>query len=382
MQRICLNMIVKNESAVIERCLRSVLPHVHAWCIVDTGSTDNTVEIINRVASEFGVPGVLMNSPWVNFGHNRTEALRFAEVTAKEHNCDFFLFLDADEQLGSDTAPALEAMPDLPEDWKSNTLVFVNTHFGATEYDRAFMASTDTEWIWHGALHEFLTTNPVEPTHKTARLPISVGLWVNTDGARSKDPEKFLKDARLLQAEYDQNPLNTRTCFYLAQSYMDAGQPDRAFEYYQARTKLKGWSDEVWYSTLRLGDLSAILNPESSLPAEYYLRALIMEPGRLESLVRLSEFYSARQQWEQAYDFANLAVSKIVRGQYKTHGLFIDTSAVWKSYQQHYLSLFYTGNKKEAVENAVRFIGLVKSGIVKAPDYLLGNIEANIKLMQ
>jgi hypothetical protein len=40
--RICLNVIVKNESAAIARCLHSVLPHIHAWAIVDTGSTDGS----------------------------------------------------------------------------------------------------------------------------------------------------------------------------------------------------------------------------------------------------------------------------------------------------------------------------------------------------
>ncbi|HBD39264.1 MAG TPA: family 2 glycosyl transferase, partial [Cupriavidus sp.] len=44
--RICLSMIVKNEAAVIERCLRAVRPHIHAWAISDTGSTDGTQDII------------------------------------------------------------------------------------------------------------------------------------------------------------------------------------------------------------------------------------------------------------------------------------------------------------------------------------------------
>lgn len=43
-------IIVKNESEVIERCLRSSLQYMDTYCIVDTGSTDNTIEIIKRVA--------------------------------------------------------------------------------------------------------------------------------------------------------------------------------------------------------------------------------------------------------------------------------------------------------------------------------------------
>jgi len=43
---VCLNMIVKNESEVITRCLKSVLPLIDYWVISDTGSTDGTQKII------------------------------------------------------------------------------------------------------------------------------------------------------------------------------------------------------------------------------------------------------------------------------------------------------------------------------------------------
>lgn len=46
MQRIILLLMVKNESRIIERCLTAALPHVDAVSILDTGSTDNTVEIM------------------------------------------------------------------------------------------------------------------------------------------------------------------------------------------------------------------------------------------------------------------------------------------------------------------------------------------------
>ena len=55
--RICLNMIVKDEAHVIERCLASVIPHITSWCISDTGSTDNTIEVIENVMAKAGLPG-------------------------------------------------------------------------------------------------------------------------------------------------------------------------------------------------------------------------------------------------------------------------------------------------------------------------------------
>src|SRR5512146_2184990 len=93
--RICLSMIVKNEAAVIERCLRSVKPHVHAWAIADTGSNDGTQDIIRRFMAD--VPGELIERPWMDFATNRNEALELAGKFG-----DYALIIDADEVLETD----------------------------------------------------------------------------------------------------------------------------------------------------------------------------------------------------------------------------------------------------------------------------------------
>ena len=65
MKTLCLNMIVKNESHVIKRCLDSVKPIIDYWVIFDTGSTDGTQRIIQEVLKD--IPGQLHERPWVNF---------------------------------------------------------------------------------------------------------------------------------------------------------------------------------------------------------------------------------------------------------------------------------------------------------------------------
>lgn len=56
---ICLNMIVKNERAVIERCLQSVVKYIDYWVICDTGSTDGTQQKIQHFFQSNNVPGEL-----------------------------------------------------------------------------------------------------------------------------------------------------------------------------------------------------------------------------------------------------------------------------------------------------------------------------------
>jgi glycosyltransferase involved in cell wall biosynthesis len=76
---LCLVMIVKNEGDTMERCLRAVSPYIKYWVIVDTGSEDNTKEVINKTMEELGIPGELHERPWVNFEVNRTESLELAK---------------------------------------------------------------------------------------------------------------------------------------------------------------------------------------------------------------------------------------------------------------------------------------------------------------
>ena len=74
---ICLNMIVKDEAHIIENTLIKLLDKVKIdyWVISDTGSTDNTKEIIVDFFKQRGIPGELYDDAWQNFGHNRTMAL-------------------------------------------------------------------------------------------------------------------------------------------------------------------------------------------------------------------------------------------------------------------------------------------------------------------
>ena len=94
--KLALNMIVKNESKIIERLLISVLPIVDTYCICDTGSTDNTKEIIKGFFEKWDISGTIVEEEFIDFGYNRNYALQKCRETT---DCDYILFLDADMQL-------------------------------------------------------------------------------------------------------------------------------------------------------------------------------------------------------------------------------------------------------------------------------------------
>ena len=88
---LCLNMIVKNESLIITRLLDSVLSIIDCYCICDTGSTDNTVNVIIDYFTSKNIPGKIVNEPFKNFCHNRNFALQSCLGMS-----DHVLLLDAD----------------------------------------------------------------------------------------------------------------------------------------------------------------------------------------------------------------------------------------------------------------------------------------------
>jgi glycosyltransferase involved in cell wall biosynthesis len=88
-------MIVRNEAAVIRRCLASVKGIISHWIVCDTGSTDDTKQIVLEELN--GIPGTLYDDPWVDFGHNRSLAIARARGKA-----DYHLLLNADETLHLD----------------------------------------------------------------------------------------------------------------------------------------------------------------------------------------------------------------------------------------------------------------------------------------
>lgn len=319
-------MIVRDEAAVIERCLRSVRPAIDRWVIVDTGSTDDTPQ---RIAQSLaGVPGTLHHRPWRNFGHNRSEALELARAEG-----DYLLFIDADEQL--EVGAAFDAKT-LHE--PAYSLV---THFGDLIYDRVALVSSRLPWRWRGVLHEYLDAG------ESVRQPRVDGLAIHVtpDGARSRDPKKFEKDAAVLEAALREEPDNSRYTFYLAQSLRDAGELARALTVYQRRATQDGWEEEVWYALLQVARLQQALAAPSEQVLAAYLRAYENRPTRAEALVSLAGHLRQREQWPLAYLFAHAALELPL----PSDRLFVERDAyTWRRQDECALAAFYTGRRAEA----------------------------------
>lgn len=287
---ICLNMIIKDESKVIKRCLTSVKPLIDYWVIVDTGSTDGTQEIVKEFMKD--IPGELHETAWKNFEFNRNDALDRAR--GKAH---YLLIIDADETLS--TLPDFE-LPPLQHDF-----YHIITKFGGTEYGRVQLIKNDLNWRWIGVLHEYLHS-PQARTNDTLKGIYNV---VFTDGARSNNPKKYEDDAELLEQALKENPKNDRYQFYLAQSYRDAGNMEKSRENYLKRIEMGGWDQEVFWSKLRVAQMEQGLKyPEKDILKRYY-DAFNYRSSRVEPLYYLANYHREKGDYAQGYLIAKVGCS-------------------------------------------------------------------------
>lgn len=328
--RICLSMIVKNEAAVIERCLRSVKPYIHAWAIADTGSTDGTQDVVRAFLAD--LPGELIERPWVDFATNRNDALELAKRYG-----DYALIIDADDTLSVDanfTWPSLDAVGYMIEIHDS----------GNTHYWRVACPRLDADWHWRGVLHEALCV----PTHVST--PHLAGLRIqriHNDGARSQQSpvEKFTRDAQILRRALIDEPDNARYRFYLAQSLRDAGDMPGAIADYEKRVTMGGWREEVYFSLLQVAVLKERMAAPYPEVVAAYLDAHDSRPSRAEAPCELARYFRLNTRWNLARQFARIAATL----QPSDDVLFIDRSVGdWRAKDELSIAAYWCGDYAES----------------------------------
>ena len=275
MKTICLNMIVKNEHRVIQRCLASVRDKIDYWVIVDTGSTDGTQELIREFLKD--IPGELHEKPWVNFEQNRNEALSFAKDRG-----DYLLFIDADERL-------VFLEEEVFSSFEFDCYLIDIHQENRTIYQRIALINNHLNWAWEGVLHEEIKSRSLK---SCGLLKGVYNLSVSSEGARAKDPKKYHKDAEILRKALKKDPQNCRYTSFLALCYDAIHEDQKALEMYQRRISLAGEDvEEIFYALYRIGVMQERLQMDEALFVKSYCQAYLFRPSRAEPLFALVKHY-------------------------------------------------------------------------------------------
>ena len=288
---IILLLMIKNESKIIERCIGRALEHVDAICILDTGSTDNTVEVCNNFLSASKKPFKVSVEPFKNFGYNRTVSFEKAQELCKElgWNAENTYAMAVDADMIIKPSPEFKnfemTVPGYSAIQHNGELKYYNNRFMQCSYD----------WKCVGPTHEYWSGDP------TDKIPSEIFYIedVNDGGCKS---DKYERDVRLLTEDLEINPLNGRTHFYLAQSYKDSGRFKDAIKHYKLRIKVGGWFEEVWYSHYQIGKCYELLKQPEKLEA-WMNKAFTFHPKRAEPLYHLVKYFKDKFEHHKSYHY-------------------------------------------------------------------------------
>ena len=121
------------------------------------------------------------------------------------------------------------------------------------------------------------------------------------DGYRAKDPQKYLKDARVLEKALLDEPDNADYVYYLAQSYYNAKEFPLALENFQKRAQMGGWDQQVFWAQYYVGMMQELLGMDSELIVRSYMDAFKLRPTRAEPIFRLANYFHTKKNYLLGY---------------------------------------------------------------------------------
>lgn len=294
-KKVMVILMIKNESAIIKRCIERALTIADAIFVADTGSTDGTVELLCELLPTLPVPAKMVGHPWKNFGHNRTrsfqDAVEFCDELEWEKELTYGLLLDADmcfvmtdkfkkSDLTQNSYSIIQ---------KSGSLEYYNTRFVKLAYP----------WKCVGVTHEYWDGSD------TGKLKT---VYIDDIGDGGAKADKFERDMRLLEEGLKEDPTNARYMFYLAQTYKDLKRLPEAIEMYKKRVLAGGWYEEVWFATYQIARLCHELGNITDM--EYWgLKGWDFHKKRTENLYLLTRVFRERGENYKAWHYMKLGLT-------------------------------------------------------------------------
>lgn len=324
-------MIVKDESHIIEETLSCVAPLIDSYAITDTGSTDNTIEIIEAFFAKRGIPGQVFRDTWEDFGTNRSRALK---------NCDglmdYILMIDADDLIVY--PPNGKVLLQKAIGLGVNGIMVVIKQ-GDLEYDRMQIFKAGDDWRYIGVLHEYPTNK--KAGNQIARIPNIIHMISRRLGNRSKASDKYQRDAVILEKALEKEPDNERYVFYLAQSYRDCGNVEKAVENYKKRYEMGRWVEESFFAAYQVARLTN--------EKEWVWKAQERNPRRAEALCYYLAHCRSKNTFSQETYAMALLASEIPLP--KDQHLFVETDCYkWRALDELSIHAFHTGHRDTALE--------------------------------
>lgn len=292
---LCLNMIVRNEGKRMIRLLDSdVKKIIDEVVISDTGSTDDTIQIIKDKCLELKIPCHIDQTPFKDFGFNRSRGI---QVAVEKSTCDYILFMDADMKLV--VTPRFSKQEILKRDMDIYSLMQKN---GGLEYYNVRIAKRTLAGLkCVGVTHEHYAA---DKQMSNMNIPPEF-IFIDDIGDGGCKSDKFPRDYRLLTQGLVDEPDNVRYMFYLAETCRHDRKFDESIKWYKKRVKAGGWDEEVFRALLGI-TLCHYEMKNAAKGDKYAMMAYLHRPTRVESLYAACKWHREKGENLKAYIFYQL----------------------------------------------------------------------------
>ncbi len=216
-------LVVRNEEKYLPRCLASVKDAADEIILVDTGSTDRTVEIARQFTDK------VFKIKWPeDFGKARNFALDKASG-------DWVLFLDGDEELDSQSLPAMQKAIEQKDNTEGYLIKVLNYYEAGNQVETApdmvfRLFRNRKQYRYSGAIHEQICDNIVNVNPK-AKIGITEDICIIHYGYLQEEikvKNKTERNTRLLEQAVQKNPDSLLDRFHLGVEYFRANLIEKA----------------------------------------------------------------------------------------------------------------------------------------------------------
>jgi predicted O-methyltransferase YrrM len=287
-------IMVKNGGEQFEQMLRDNFDLIDRWTILDTGSTDNTIDIIKKVLVETK-KGQLYQEPFINFKDSRNRLLDLAG-----DSCKYTLMLDDTYVIKGQLRQFLNTVRS--DQFSDSFSLYIKSD--DVEYGSNRILKTNRKLRYWYRIHEVIQSD----NNNNVIVPlIDSNIF---DGRfeymENRTMDRKLLDIKLLFEELTDDPDNPRTHYYLGQTYNLLNDHKSAFKWMMERVnhKNEGFQQEkvdACFEAARIADFK--LNKPWEEVEPIYKRAYELDKERPDSLYFLGIHYYLEGNMKVAYDY-------------------------------------------------------------------------------
>ncbi len=289
-------MIVKNACGDFENKFKEILKnnakYIDRYTILDTGSNDNTINIIKEVLAH--KKGSIYQEPFINFRESRNRSLELAGT-----KCKFNLILDDTYLIKNNLRNFL--ITTRSDQFSDSNSIFIKSDDVMYCSNRITKSSTNLRYIY--TIHEVIS----DKNNVNVMIPLEEGYIedIQDKYMEKRTYERKKLDIVLLNEMVKEDPENPRHFYYLANTYKLLGDNEKTEENYLKRIYHKnvGFKSELIDATFELARFyNFTLNKSWDECYKYYKMSYDLDPERPEPLYFIGIHYFLENNKKLAYD--------------------------------------------------------------------------------